>query len=275
MANSIGIRSAVLVFALLASHGPLVHADEIDLVEIVRNPVIGNYKGYAEFKMAHYDNARMIWEALAQRGNADASFNLGILSEDGLGEPQSMPEALRHYEQAAEAGSPRAQYRLGLLYSAGVKIPKDDARADRWLTAAAAQGDTDAAARLALRNAAHRTPRDQAFYDAETLHAAGQYSEAAAIFQRLAQAGDTRSQSRLGWMFEVGQGVPRDLDQAAVLFRQAAESGDADAQYALAVMLQTGKGQTRNPEEADAWLHRAAAQGHVLATSALKKGVAR
>jgi hypothetical protein len=28
--------------------------DEIDLAEIVRKPEYGNYRGYAEFKMAHY-----------------------------------------------------------------------------------------------------------------------------------------------------------------------------------------------------------------------------
>ncbi|MDQ3195732.1 MAG: sel1 repeat family protein, partial [Pseudomonadota bacterium] len=63
-------------------------AEEPDLDEIVRNPVIGNYKGYAEFKMGHYETARVIWEALAKRGNGEANFNLGTLYEDGLGVPQ-------------------------------------------------------------------------------------------------------------------------------------------------------------------------------------------
>jgi uncharacterized protein len=259
---------AMVSISLLAS---VAWAEEPDLVEIVRNPVIGNYKGYAEFKMGHYDAARAIWEALAQRGNAEANFNLGILHEDGLGVPQSIQAAVAHYERAAVAGSSKAQYRLGLLYSVGAKIPKDEAKADRWLAAAAAQGDKDATALLALRGGAARTQRDQDFLRAETLHASGQYQEAAAIWKRLAQEGDTRSRSRLAWMLEAGQGIPRNLDEAAKLFRQSAEEGDADAQYALAVMLQTGIGQALDPSQAQIWLRRAAAQGHGPANAALRK----
>lgn len=244
-------------------------AEELDLYDIVRNPVIGNYKGYAEFKMGHYDNAHAIWEALENRGNAQASFNLGILYEDGLGVTQSNQQAIEHYEKAATAGSGKAQYRLGLLYSGGIKTPRDDAKADKWLSAAAAQGDEDAVALLEQRNSTVKSQRDKNFYRAESLHVAGQYKKAAAIWQRLNNTGDTRSRTRLAWMYEAGQGMPRDLDKAAMYFHQSAEEGDAEAQYALAVMLHTGKGQTKNIEAAQEWLQRAAAQNYGPAKEAL------
>jgi hypothetical protein len=38
---------------------------EEDLAEVVRKPAIGLYKGYAEFKMAHYAEAKQIWTAEA------------------------------------------------------------------------------------------------------------------------------------------------------------------------------------------------------------------
>jgi TPR repeat protein len=243
----------------------------LDLVEIVRNPAIGNYKGYAEFKMGHYATAATIWQALAQRGNAEADFNLGILDEDGLGTPSDMAAAIAHYEKSAQAGSSKAQYRLALLYKAGVKVPQDDARAKKWLTAAAANGDSEAQTMLANDAAAAgtaTTPRDQEFQRAELLHASGRYADAAALWQRLAQQGDARSRSRLAWMMEAGQGMPRDLDGAARLFRQSAEAGDADAQYALSVMLQTGKGQQQDAAQAELWRQRAAAQGHGPAKAA-------
>lgn len=245
------------------------HAEELDLNEIVRNPVIGNYKGYAEFKMGHYDNARVIWEALENKGNAQASFNLGILYEDGLGVAQNNQQAIAHYEKAAQAGSGKAQYRLGLLYSAGIKTAKDDTRANKWLTAAAAQGDKDAAALLEQSNSRVASQRDKDFFKAENLHAAGQYQQAASIWQQLAETHDTRSRTRLAWMYEAGQGMPRDLEKAAALFKESAAEGDAEAQYALAVMLQTGKGQIQNTDTAHAWLQRAAAQGYGPAKEAL------
>ena len=70
----------------------------------LRNPAMGNYKAYAEFKMAHYAEAREVWETLAEVGNGDALFNLGILAEDGLGEPKSMAKAETLYTSAAQAG---------------------------------------------------------------------------------------------------------------------------------------------------------------------------
>ena len=271
MAKSIKCSLLRAVAGLICLQASAAWAEEPDLVEIVRNPVIGNYKGYAEFKMAHYDNARAIWEALAQRGNAEANFNLGILHEDGLGVAQNIQAALAHYETAALAGSGRAQYRLGLLYSGSATVPRDEAKAGKWLAAAAAQGDKDAAALLARLGGAPGTPAQQDFLKAETLRAGGQNQEAVAIWTRLAGAGDTRSRSRLAWMLEAGVGISRDLDAAAKLFRQSAEDGDADAQYALGVMLQTGKGQALDPVQAEAWLRRAAAQGHGPAISALQK----
>lgn len=264
--------TAAVLLALALGLSMPASAQEPDLAEIVRNPTIGNYKGYAEFKMGHYATAATIWQALAQRGNGEAHFNLGILHEDGLGTPQDMQAAIAHYEKSAQAGSSKAQYRLALLYKAGVKIPQDNARAKKWLTAAAANGDSEAQTMLANDAAAPgteaMTARDQDYQSAELLHASGKYQAAAAIWQRLAQQDDARARSRLAWMMEAGQGMPRDLDGAARLFRQSAEAGDADAQYALSVMLQTGKGQEQNMAQAELWRQRAAAQGHGPATAA-------
>jgi TPR repeat protein len=269
--NANSVASYALAGALAAFMAPSAGmcADDIDLQEIVRNPVIGNYKGYAEFKMAHYDNARVIWETLAERGNPEASFNLGILHEDGLGVPANIEAAIAAYERAAIGGSSRAQYRLGLLYSGGAKISKDDVKAERWLTVAAAQGDKDAAAMLAQRAGVAGKPAEQAFFKAESLRAEGRNQEAVAIWTELARKGHPRARSRLAWMLESGQGIARNLEAAATLFRQAAEQGDADAQYALAVMLKTGKGQERDDVQAESWLRRAAAQGHGPANAAL------
>jgi len=260
------VRVLAISMGFLASGAS---AQAPDLVEIVRNPIIGNFKGYAEFKMGQYGNARAIWEALAERGNAEAHFNLGILDEDGLGGAHNLKAALAHYEKSAIAGSGKAQYRLGLLYFSGATVPRDDVKAARWLGAAAAQGDQDAAALLAQLNGASATPAQQDFFKADTLRAGGQNAQAVAIWRRLAQGGDMRSRTRLAWMLEAGMGASRDLDAAATLFRQSAQEGDAEAQYALGMMLQMGKGQALDPLQARAWWQRAALQGHRPAIAAL------
>lgn len=246
--------------------------DEDELAEVIRKPSIGLYKGYAEFKMAHYAEARQIWTALAERGMGEAWFNLGILAEDGLGEPRDGAEARRRYEKAATAGSRNAALRLGtLLRTARLGAP-DPAGARHWLQQAADLGDDEARAQLAAL-AGGTTPvsgADRRLAEARRLEADGKLADAVEAYTALASAGDVRGTTRLAWLYEAGRGVPRNLAEAARLFRQAAEAGEAEAQYALAVMLETGAGQTRDPEEALRWLRASAAGRYPPAVEALK-----
>lgn len=238
-----------------------------ELAEITSNPSIGLYKGYAEFKMAHYAEARQIWTALTGKGTAEAYFNLGILAEDGLGEPRDPARAVALYEQGAKGGSVKAQYRLGQIYREGKLVPADRKAAELWLGKAAEAGDQEAAAQLAvLRGGTTADP----YLAARQLESEGRASEAAAAYRRLSDAGDLRARTRLAWLYEAGRGVDRDLPRAAQLFRSAAEGGDAEAQYALAVMLETGAGQATNTEESAQWLRRAAAGGYPEAIQALR-----
>lgn len=83
--------------------------------EVLRRPAWGLYQGYAQYKMAHYAQARAIWQLLADRGTAEAWFHLGTLAEDGRGEPANPIEARRRYEHGASGGSSKALWRLGLM----------------------------------------------------------------------------------------------------------------------------------------------------------------
>lgn len=253
--------------ALLAL-GSSALAQDSDRSDWLRNPAMGNYKAYAEFKMAHYAAARAVWEALAGVGNGDALFNLGILAEDGLGEPRDMAKAETLYTSAAGAGNFKARYRLGILYSAGSLLPRDTAKARNYLTLAAQDGDKEALAMLAALDQPGR-PRSS-FEEAEWLGASGQHGEAAALYRQLAEAGDPRAQTRLAWMHEAGQGVSRDLQEAARRFELAAVAGEAEAQYALAVMMRTGKGRDKDLAQSEMWLQRAADQRYPAAVAALK-----
>lgn len=264
------MKRSFLALALVAlNSAPAWSALSTDeLAEITSNPSIGLYKGYAEFKMAHYAEARQIWTALSDKGVAEAWFNLGILAEDGLGEPKDAARAVALYEQGAQGGSVKAQFRLGQIYLQGKLVPADRQAAERWLGKAAESGDREAAEQLAALRAGG-TAADP-YLAARQLESEGRATEAAAAYQRLSDAGDLRARTRLAWAFEAGRGVGRDLAQAARLFRSAAEGGEAEAQYALAVMLETGAGQARNPEESALWLRRAAAGGHPEAIQALR-----
>ncbi len=243
-----------------------------EIAELARKPSIGLYKGYAEFKMAHYAEARRIWEALAERGVGDAWFNLGILAEDGLGEPRDPAEARRRYERAAHAGSSNAALRLGLMLQTDALGAPDPAAAREWLRKAADLGDSEAATQLALLERSAGGPADgpdRRLAEARRLESEGRLPEAVAAYRAIADAGDPRGLTRLAWLHEAGRGVTRDLAQAASLFRRAAEAGEPEAQYALSVMLETGAGQPRDAEAAMRWLRASAKAGYRPAVEAL------
>jgi TPR repeat protein len=257
--------SGVVLTACLVIAGQAC-AQDSNRIDWLRNPAMGNYKAYAEFKMAHYTAAREVWQTLAEIGNGDALFNLGILAEDGLGEPRNMDRAEALYTSAAAAANFKAQYRLGLLYFAGTQLPRNSEKARLYLTQAAVHGDKDAQAMLAQlgQPATALAP----FQQAELLSGSGQHTQAAVLYRALAEAGDATAQARLAWAYEAGRGVALDLQEAARRFELAAEAGNPEAQYALAVMLRTGRGHAVDKERSAHWLDRAAAQGHPAAQAA-------
>lgn len=263
---------AVALSACLMAAGPgfAAEGDDIDLDEIVRKPAIGNYRGYAEFKMAHYASARRIWEALDARNFGEAAFNLGILYEDGLGVPRDMQRALAYYRRGAENGSGKAVFRVGMLLWLGTpEIPRDAAEGRRYLAIAAADGDQDAARYLRDADGGGDAATDP-LAAADRATAAGRLAEAARLLAVAAEAGNGRAQTRLAWCFEAGRGVDRDLAKAAEWFGRGAEAGDGEAMYALAVMHTTGVGRTRDAAIAEQWLRRSAAAGYGPAVSDLK-----
>lgn len=235
---------------------------------VAQDPIIANFEAYAAFKMANYEEARQTWEKLASDGNSESLFNLGVLAEDGLGEPPNIMKAESLYIASANAGGYKAQYRLGLLYSTDKPLRKDLALARHYYSLAAAQGDKEAANRLAALNKPF-LPVSR-FEQAEFMSSQGRHKEAAKLYQHEADRGNMVALTRLAWMYESGRGVAHDLEKAANYFLIAAKSGVAEAQYALGVMYRTGKGLTKNTNLGLQWLQRAADQKYPPALAAVK-----
>lgn len=88
--------------------------------------MVDGYLAYGQFKMGRYAQAFEIWQRLAEEGDADAAFQLGVMLEDGRGQPADLEQALTYYRQASDAGSQRAAHRLAALYAAGAPgLPAD------------------------------------------------------------------------------------------------------------------------------------------------------
>ena len=81
-------------------------------------------------------------QLLAEQGDANAQFLLGLIYERGQSVPQDDTEAFRWFRLAAEQGGAKAQYKVGFSYRTGLGVPQDSAEALQWYQLAAEQGDT-------------------------------------------------------------------------------------------------------------------------------------
>ena len=87
------------------------------------------------------------------------------------------------------------------------------------------------------------------------------YATALRELRPLAEHGDGLAQSMLGWMYEWGEGVPKDYVQARLWYEKAAAQGSPDAQFTLGQLYAKGQGVTQNHVQAHMWYNLAAANG--------------
>jgi uncharacterized protein len=97
-----------------------------------------------------YASALREWRPLAERGDALAQYNLGVLYRKGRGVPQDNVQARKWYAKAAAQGLAKAQFNLGTLYFNGEGVPKDYQQALRWFRLAADQGEALAQTKIAI-----------------------------------------------------------------------------------------------------------------------------
>ena len=85
---------------------------------------------------------------LANQGDADAQWRMGVRYHNGEGVPHDDAQAIQWYQRAAEQGHVTAQATLGAYYWAGRGVPKDLSQAYFWSAVALAQGDKNSKSRL-------------------------------------------------------------------------------------------------------------------------------
>jgi S1-C subfamily serine protease len=121
----------------------------------------------------------------------------------------------------------------------------------------------------ALAAAAPPESTDNLFTRGWNAFDAGHYEQAHAIWLPLAHQGDSSAQINLGFMYDYGYGVERDVRQAADWYRLSAKAGLAAAQFNLALMYIEGRGVHQSPVRASYWFQQAAEQGQADAQYAL------
>ncbi len=103
------------------------------------------------------------------------------------------------------------------------------------------------------------------FQAAERALAAGDFTNARAMFAVLAERGEAVAQARLGTLYEKGQGGLRDEVEARRLYTLAAKAGNEAAMVALAHMLLDGRGGAADMPMGRSWLRSAIGEGNLEA----------
>ncbi len=136
-------RSAItLLVAAAFAGGTLAALADVNAV-LPKSAPAPSAKGAAEKgadKAA--DTLRMFNQnkALAEQGDAQAAFNLGVMHFKGEGQPKNFKAGVEAFRKAADQGLVQAQFNLGVIFRDGTGVPQDYQQAMLWFRKAAEQG---------------------------------------------------------------------------------------------------------------------------------------
>ena len=97
-----------------------------------------------------YATAIRLWRPLADKGEVEAQYNLGVMYDQGLGVTRDYAVAVSWFRKAADQGFAAAQLSLGVMYENGLGVPQDFTTAVSWYRRAAGQGNTAAQLNLGV-----------------------------------------------------------------------------------------------------------------------------
>jgi uncharacterized protein len=179
-------------------------------------------QGKAEFAKNNLGPAYLLLLPFAQRGNPEAQFIIGSISDTGGGGIDLDPrEAARWYRLAAQRDWAPAHYRLGKAYAAGRGVELSADRALDHLQRAAELNFTPAILDLAgLLDDGRGVVADR--------------EKAFVWYKRAADLGNTEARFLVGERTYRGDGTPEDRDLAKEWYGLAAARGHPGAMFRLA-----------------------------------------
>ncbi len=187
--------------------------------------------------------------AAADKGDANAQYELGLAYMRGEKIEQDEKKGFEYLEKAALQRHPTASFELGKAYKEGKGVGKDLTKAMASFMLAASLEHTTAYREIFWLMA------DKNYKNASA-------KEAGLWLQAAAEAGDVECQYILSRSYiQDWYGLQGDFDLAAAWCRKAAHSGHLDAMIDTARNYETGFGVRRNPERALYWRQAAAKAG--------------
>ncbi|WP_434768055.1 tetratricopeptide repeat protein [Pseudomonas triticicola] len=221
--------------------------------EIGKRYAVG-YGGYPLEK----EKAVYFYKRAAELGDLEAMGALASCLASGWGTKQDYSESLKWSWKAYNQGDKNAALELAIRHANGQGVKKDESKALELMQEAADRGNFEAAIRLARSYIYGEKPLSRDLSKALSLLQKGveapdgtsvglvgvvhlerrEYSEAVDYFKQAVELGDACSANELGYMYENGLGVARDLATAKNYYHQASviDSSGVDYEMSAAAM---------------------------------------
>jgi uncharacterized protein len=198
------------------------------------------------FEKIQVDQALPICQQAAQRQPERPRYQ--YLYGRVLNAAKHSADAAARFAAADQAGYALGSYGLGLLYVNGADgVQKDIGIAQRMFFRAGNAGIADAFAaggELYL----YADPPD--------------YVQSIPWLEHAVEGGSADGFDDLGWLYELGYGVNKDVDRAFSLFNEAAKRGSTEGAYRLGVAYFYGLGVQKDRSAACQWFIHAASGGY-------------
>jgi len=178
------------------------------------------------YSAAAQDRSPEIVLVLAEKGDAQAQFDMGVIYLYGKGVPKNPETAFTWFRKAAEQGHAAAQYAMGRLYYYGQGVEQNANEALRWFRQSADKGYANAQFALGVMYQFGKSVTKDV-------------KEAARWYHSAADSGLAAAQYALGAMYSLGEGVVKDADEGLRWLRKAAEQNYEPATQTL-VIIQSG-----------------------------------
>ena len=204
--------------------------------------IAGLPEGLDALRRNDYPAAVKELRPLADKGDSEAQYRIGLMYEFGKGYPQDKVLGIAWFMKSAAQNNTSAMQELGVIYATGDGVTKDDAEAARWFERAATLGNPAAQYNLGLLYAKGTGVQEDV-------------TQAIAWFRKAAAQGSVIAQFKLGVAYENGTGVPKDDVLALANYAIAARSGTKEYQsHRDLVAARLTPSQTRTGLAlADAW----------------------
>lgn len=197
--------------------GILILEDKEDVLSKLAHPANTSSGDFAKmawdcYQNKHYDEAFRYAQQAKDQKIPLGYYLMGLFYTEGIGTSKDLNAAYNAYLEGAQMGNADCQFQVYVFLFTGMGVSKNLESAYEWLAKAA--------------NNEHSLAMNE-YAKMQILN--GEYNDAYRWFMKAADAGDAEAKAWIGFCYEMGYGVERDINHAKTIYSQEISRGNEKA----------------------------------------------